>query len=192
MIITAGHLALMLVVILPSSTAGQDIVVNSGEEFKPKTVIAPYAFYNDALAFGVGPVFVSSGFFQEQLSMFAGGFFTSNSSYSLFTIGQDAQLPFGERWFLDWRMTLNHYDDFDQYRDGNLRYMDKRAGSNDSHEDDFINGSGDDNFVRLTLKYLLPIGHGKGYRDQHHRTGTWPVEKWSGRRCWIQPHEVRT
>jgi len=159
--ITARHLAILLVIVLPSSTAGQNVVVDYGEEFEPKTVVSPFAFYNESLAFGVGPVFVSNGFFQDQLSVIAGGFATTNGSYSLFLFGQDAQLPFGERLFIDWRLTLNHYDDFEQYRDGNPRYWNKRAGSNDSHEDDFIDGSGDDNFVRLTFKYLLPIGHGK-------------------------------
>lgn len=34
----AGHLAILLDIVLPSGTAGQDVVVKSGEKLEPKTV----------------------------------------------------------------------------------------------------------------------------------------------------------
>ena len=56
---------------------------------------------------------------------------------------------------------VNDVADAEAYIDGNPRFPDERAGSNDSDEDDFIEGDGLDNFFRLNFKYLLPIGAGR-------------------------------
>ena len=56
---------------------------------------------------------------------------------------------------------IGYFKDAESYSDGNPDFPDERAGSNDSDKDDFIEGDGWDNFFRLRLKYLLPIGHGK-------------------------------
>ena len=64
---------------------------------------------------------------------------------------------------LDPILSVGYFSDADAYVDGNPDFPDERAGSNDSDADDFITGSGWDNYYRLRFKYLLPIGSG---RDQ--------------------------
>jgi outer membrane protein assembly factor BamA len=49
----------------------------------------------------------------------------------------------------------------DGYINGNPEFRGERAGSNDSDEDNFVEGDGWDNYFRLRFKYLLPLGHGK-------------------------------
>jgi hypothetical protein len=147
--------------LLGSIAAGQDILVNQDEEFEPKTAVAPFAFYNENLDFGVGATFVSSGFVQEQMSLLLGGFYTTNGSMSFFFFGSDTKIPLGDRLFLDSRISLSEFQEFETYRDGNPRFPFERAGSHDSDEDNFIEGDGDDDFVRLNFKYLLPIGQGR-------------------------------
>lgn len=77
-----------------------------------------------------------------------------------FLIGRDLRLPWSERLFLDPVVSVGYFKENDLYIDGNLEYADSRAGGNDSDESDFITGDGWDNYLRLTFKYLLPIGRG--------------------------------
>jgi hypothetical protein len=144
-----------------SSARSQDILINRDEGFEAKTAVAPFAFYNENLSFGAGPAFIASGYGQEQLSFLLGGFVTTNGSRSLFFFNSDYKLPFGERLFLDSRISLSKFDEFESYVDGNPRFPNERAGSHNSDEDNFIEGDGEDDFVQLKLKYLFPLGHGR-------------------------------
>ena len=157
----AATITLVALSLVSASTLAQDILVDRDEKFEPKTTVAPFAFYNENLSFGAGPVFVSNGHIQDQLSLLVGGFVTANGSANVFLFGKDWKVPFGDRFFADWRVSLATYDEIESYTDGNPRYLFERAGSNDSHEDNFIEGDGEDYFLRFNLKYLLPIGHGK-------------------------------
>lgn len=148
-------------ILFVSLAHGQDILINLDEEFEPKTAVAPFAFYNENLSFGAGPAFIASGYGQDQMSFLLGGFVTTNGSRSLFFFSNDTKLPFGERLFLDTRVSLSKFDEFESYVDGNPRFPNERAGSNESHEDNFIEGDGEDDYVQLKLKYLLPLGHAR-------------------------------
>jgi hypothetical protein len=159
--VPALPLALAASVLVGPGAFGQEILVNRDEEFEPKTVVLPYVFYNENLAFGAGPAFVASGSLQDQMSLLAGGFLTTNMSRSLFFFGTNTQIPLGDRLFLDSRISLSKIEDFESYINGNPRYPFERAGSHNSDEDNFIEGEGEDDFVRLNFKYLLPIGHGR-------------------------------
>ncbi len=55
----------------------------------------------------------------------------------------------------------SEWGSMDSYRDGNPTCPNERAGSNDSHEDDFIESEGSNALFRLGFRYLLPIGHAK-------------------------------
>ncbi len=153
--------ALVASLLVGPAAVGQDILVNRDEKFEPKTGVFPYAFYNENLSFGAGPAFVASGYLQDQMSLIAGGFVTANGSFSGFLFGVNTQVPFGDRLFLDSRISIGRFDEFESYIDGNPRFPFERAGSHDSDEDNFIEGDGDDDFLRLNFKYLLPLGHGR-------------------------------
>ena len=58
-------------------------------------------------------------------------------------------------------VSVGYFSDIESYIDGNPDFPNERAGSNDSDEDDFVEGDGWDNFFRLKFKYLLPIGNGR-------------------------------
>lgn len=53
------------------------------------------------------------------MTLLVGGFVTTNESWSLFVLGQDAKLPAVDRLFLDWRVSLSSFTEFDSYIDGN-------------------------------------------------------------------------
>jgi len=52
-------------------------------------------------------------------------------------IGRDIQMPRIERLFLDPVVSLGYFGEMEAFIDGNPKYPDERAGSNDSDEDDF-------------------------------------------------------
>ena len=70
-------------------------------------------------------------------------------------------MPFNDRIFLDVLGFNSKWGTIESYRDGNSNFTYERAGSNDSHEDNYIESEGSDNLFRLDFRYLLSIGHGK-------------------------------
>ena len=160
-LLAAVGLASFFSALVPGVAGAQSITVEKGQEFEVKAAVVPYAFYNENLKFGAGPVLFTNGWLQEQMSLIASGFLTSNGSRSVFMLGRDTQLPLLDRLFLDSWVSFGNFDEFESYIDGNPDFPDERAGSNDSREDNFVETSGDDDFFQLNFKYLLPVGHGR-------------------------------
>jgi hypothetical protein len=75
--------------------------------------------------------------------------------------GSNLRPPGSERLFIDPILSLGYFGSSDAYTDGNPNFTDERAGSNESHEGNFVEGSGVDNLARVRFKYVLPIGRGK-------------------------------
>jgi hypothetical protein len=86
----------------------------------------------------------------------------SGGSALVFLMGKDIRTPFLDRLFIDPILSFGYFDEIDGFIDGNPKFTDERAGTNDSNENNFVTGSGFDNFARIRMKYLLPIGHGRG------------------------------
>ena len=147
--------------LIPGLAWGQSVATAKDQAFEAQTVLLPYGFYNENLKLGVGAAFVTNGWLQEQMALIATGFVTTNGSRSTFLFGRDTAVPGLDRLFLDSRLSFGYFDEFESYIDGNADFPNERAGSNDSHEDNFVRTQGDDNYVQLTFKYLLPIGQGR-------------------------------
>jgi hypothetical protein len=140
---------------------GQNILVEPDGDFEEKTLAVPYAFYNDAFGVAAGYVYGKVGYPQKQASILGTVMAGTQGSIMGFIIGRDLRLPWSDRLFLDPIAQIGWFKDARSYTDGNPAFPDERAGSNDSDEDDYVEGDGWDNFFRLRFKYLLPIGHGK-------------------------------
>ena len=128
-----------------------------------RTLSLPFAFYNENFGFAAGYVHGVVGYPQKQASLLATVMAGSKGSVMGFLVGRDIQMPRVERLFLDPVVQVGYFKDAESYIDGNPHFPDERAGSNDSDEDNFVEGDGWDNFFRMKFKYLLPIGRG---RDQ--------------------------
>ena len=129
----------------------------SGE---PQRIALPYAFFNDSFGAAAAYVYSITGFPQRQASLLGTAMAGSNGSGMLFLMARDVQLPWAERVFTDTVLSYGHFEDNIAYIDGNPAFAGERAGSHDSDADNYVEGSGDDGFARLRLRYLLPIGHG--------------------------------
>jgi hypothetical protein len=135
-------------------------IVDVNEGFEAENFLVPYAFYNENLNVATGAAFGTVGHPQQQLSLVGTAFGSTNDSWGLYLLGFDYQLPFGNRLFLDPWISVGKFGELKSYSDGNPEFPNERAGSNDSDEDNYIEGKGTDQHYRLRFKYLLPIGHG--------------------------------
>ena len=150
----------LLFMSLPVSA--QNIVLDyDEEEVSGRKLLLPYAFYTESLDFTIGAIGGTSGFLQPQTSFVVSVFTTANKSNALFLSVHDYQLPFAKRVFIEFIGSYAYYTDQRVYTGFNSEFPGEHGGSNDSSDDNFLQGSGDDDWYDLKFKYLLPIGHGK-------------------------------
>ena len=148
----------LVVGLIPGHAVGQSIAIRKDQAFEAQTVLLPYGFYNENLKLGLGAAYVTNGWLQQQMALIATGFVTTNGSRSTFLLGRDTAIPVLDRLFLDSRVSFGYFDEFESYVDGNPDFPNERAGSNDSHEDNFVSTEGDDNYVRQAVQ---PISTGR-------------------------------
>ncbi|MBW2436494.1 MAG: hypothetical protein JRF29_04385 [Deltaproteobacteria bacterium] len=138
----------------------QSVRVGPDGQFSEQTLKLPYAFYNEKFGFAGGFVYGKVGKPQKQSLMLTTAIVGTKGGMG-FLVGRDIQMPLIDRLFLDPTVSVGYFSDNESYIDGNPDFPDERAGSNDSDEDNFVEGDGWDNFFRLKFKYLLPIGNGR-------------------------------
>jgi len=144
-----------------SPAFGQGIRVGPDGQVVESTLSLPYAFYNENFGFAAGYVYGVVGQPQKQVTLLATAIAGTKGSAMGFLAGRDLQMPYVDRLFMDPCVSVGFFKDAEAFIDGNPKFPNERAGSNDSDPDDFIQGDGWDNFFRLRFKYLLPIGHGR-------------------------------
>lgn len=151
----------MLVAAAASPAFGQGIRVGPDGQVTESTLSLPYAFYNENFGFAAGYVYGVVGQPQKQATLLATAIAGTKGSAMGFLAGRDLQMPAVDRLFMDPIVSVGFFKDAEAFIDGNPKFSNERAGSNDSDPDDFIQGDGWDNFFRLRFKYLLPTGHGR-------------------------------
>ena len=139
----------------------QTILVTPEKGFEKQVLTVPYAFYNEAYGTSVGFLYGVAGAPQDQAAVVISAVVGDTGSYSLFFLERNIQVPFMKRLFIDTDLVLSKYSDLRVYTDGNPDFTHERAGSNESDKENYIEGNGSDHYIRLKLKYLLPLGHGK-------------------------------
>jgi outer membrane protein assembly factor BamA len=151
---------LFLVFIYSNLAYAQGVAVGPDGQFSPQTLSLPYAFYNENFGFAAGYVYGKVGSPQKQSTILTTAIIGTDGGMG-FLVGRDIQMPLIERLFLDPIVSVGYFTDNDSYITGNPDFPNERAGSNDSDEDNYVQGDGWDNFFRLKFKYLLPIGGGR-------------------------------
>ena len=153
-----GRLLAVCLGLFPASAVTGEV-----EDYSDLGLSLPYGFYNEQFGVAAGWVEGRIGFPQPQATMLGTAIIGSEGSVMGLLMAQDLQIPGVDRLFIDPTLSFGYFDDIDTYISGNPGFAGERAGTNDSDEDNFVSGSGFDNFARARFKYLLPIGHG---RDQ--------------------------
>jgi hypothetical protein len=126
-----------------------------------RVISLPYGFWNESFGVAAAYVHAVNGYPQPQSALLGTVMAGTEGAGMALIMGQDLRLFGIERLFFDPILSVGYYGDIEAYIDGNPNFPDERAGSNDSHRDDFITGKGADTFYRLRFKYLLPMGSGR-------------------------------
>ncbi|MBW1851569.1 MAG: hypothetical protein JRJ15_09085 [Deltaproteobacteria bacterium] len=159
--LTSILLVIFVVFVIAESSFGLGVFVGPDEKAEPRTLSLPYGFYNENFGLAAAYVYGITGYPQKQSAILGTVMAGTKGSAMGFLMGRDLQTPWSKRLFLDPVVSIGYFKDNDAYINGDPRFPNEDAGSNDSDEDNYIEGDGWDNFFRLRFKYLLPIGHGR-------------------------------
>ena len=160
-VITGLWVFITFFLLLPQTSLGQGVRVGPDGKTSKQKLSLPFAFYNESFGFSAAYVSGVVGYPQKQSTLLGTMMAGTKKSAMGFLMGQDIQMPWVERLFLDPTVSVGYFSDNEVYIDGKPKFSNERAGTNDSDEDNFVKGDGWDNFFRLRFKYLLPIGNGK-------------------------------
>ncbi|UCD34055.1 MAG: BamA/TamA family outer membrane protein, partial [Nitrospiraceae bacterium] len=138
-------------------------VVTVDESYPRRLLVVPYPFYNDTIGAGLGVAAIAEGYVQWQTLSVASGLFSTEGTYLIFLMSRNYQLPWLKRLFLEPSTSLGDFKEIKYYGGINTDFPDERPGSNDSHENNFSESDGSDIWFDMTIKYLLPIGHGRDH-----------------------------
>lgn len=127
----------------------------------PVSIWAPYPFYNDNVEYAVGVACTAMGVIQPQFGFIANVFVSSNDTFAGFPLARDYQLGTGSRFFADFSLLGGEFGRVQTFQNGNPNFPDETASSNESSEENYLVAEGTDLFVRLPIRYLLPIGAGR-------------------------------
>lgn len=162
----------MLLLLFAGPAQSLNVYVGPDNKFTPKRISIPYGFYNENFGAAAAYVYGVTGYPQKHSALLGTVMAGTEGSMMAFFIGRDINVPLSERLFVDPIGQIGNFKNIESYIDGNPEFSGERAGTNGSHEENFIEGDGWDNFFRFRLKYLLPMGGG-----EKRIVDTVPVEK---------------
>jgi len=155
-------LTLLLLLFLAPSVHAQGVTVGKDGTFKAGELSLPYAFYNQNFGAAAGYVYGSSGWPQKQATLLGTVIAGTDNAFAFLGLARDIQVPFPtDRLFMDVDAVISWYGTIYSYTNGNPAYRGQKAGTNNSRDDDYIRGPGNDYIGRVKFKYILPIGDAK-------------------------------
>jgi len=139
----------------------QEVVLREGETEPSSGLFAvPFAFQNDTTGPALGVAVAGRGWPQETSLTYLTLVQAFNPTTYLYARCTDLELPGTERFFADLKLAVGRYSQINAYSDGNPSFKNETAGNNNSSAENYIEGSGQDNLVRLELEYVAPWGYG--------------------------------
>lgn len=153
---------LAVVLLCCSSVYSRNIVLDvEQKEMEPRWLVLPYFFHTETLdtAYGIGGG--TSGYLQPQMGSFITVLGSTNDTKAVFWAVKEYQLPLQKRLFIDFVGSAGDWTDQRTYGGFNPDFGGERAGSNDSHDDNFVQGSGHDGWFDLTFRYVFATGHAR-------------------------------
>lgn len=136
---------------------------SNGDDPDPSrsTLSLPYGFYNEIFGAAAGYVYGRADFPERDSLLLGTAMAGTRGSVLGFVMGRNLPMPGVERLFVDPVLSVGYFGENDVFIDGNPNFPGERSGTNESDEDNFVEGEGIDIFFRARFKYLLPIGHGR-------------------------------
>jgi len=155
--------------LLPCTIALAAVIPGLQAEDSPgesEALAVPYGFYNENFGAAVAYAYGKVGAPQPQASMMGTVMAGTNESVMGFGMLHNFLIPGTERLFMDIAASAGTFGDIESYTNGNPLFPNQRAGSNDSHPQNFINGNGVDFLANARFRYLLrePVAAPRGTR----------------------------
>lgn len=125
-----------------------------GKEF----LVVPYAFPSESMGTTGGIGGMMKGYGQKQLLVGATAFGSSDRAAGIIAGLWDYKLPWLDRFYFSIMGSMGRYPRQRAYTSIPRTDSESDAGGNDSHQDDYIENSGLDNWFEYKLEYVLPIG----------------------------------
>ncbi len=154
-------LAFFVLIMICMPVYAQEDLVDTDEQSSQSLLILPYPFYNDTIGAGIGAAVIAEGYGQEQMMTVGSGLVSLEGTYIGFLMIRNYQFPWLKRIFIEPAMSYGELQDIRSYTLGSPKFPNERPGSNESHEDNFLESDGTDFWFDFSMKYLLPIGDGK-------------------------------
>lgn len=140
----------------------QDIRLDVGEtEHDPTWLMLPFVFHTESLDTAYGIAGGTTGYYQPQMSTFAAVMGTTNDTVALFLTVNDYQFRSLPRLFATFTGSIGDWTNHRTYAGFDPDFPGERAGSNDSSDENFFSGQGQNNWFDLDFRYLLPTGDGR-------------------------------
>jgi hypothetical protein len=122
----------LLAILLASDGYTQGVFVGPDEKPSTQVLSLPYGFYNENFRFAAGYVYGVTGYPQEQSALLTTAIAGSRGSGMLMVLGRDIRMPGTRRLFFDPVASVGYFGENEAYIDGNPKFRNERAGSNDS------------------------------------------------------------
>lgn len=145
----------------PADAVSQDDKKDGQSNSDPSVLSLPYGFYNENFGAAAAYVYAKGNYPQRDSMVLGTAMVGTEGSVLGFLMGRNLPIPGVQRLFVDPALQAAYFGENDLYIDGNPSFPNEQAGTNDSDEDNFVEGEGIDIFARARFKYLLPIGHGR-------------------------------
>lgn len=140
----------------------QDIRLDVGEtEHHPRWLMLPFLFHSESLDTAYGLSGGTTGYFQPQMSTFAAVMGTTNDTTAFFLSVNDYQFQSLPRLFATFTGSIGDWTDHRTYAGFDPAFPGELGGSNDSSDDNFFSGQGQNDWFDLYFRYLLPTGDGR-------------------------------
>jgi hypothetical protein len=155
--ITAG----LLILFAASAAHSQSIILDKEEtRVFQKFTWVPYGFFSESFGLGLGVGGGYSGWPTDPASVLGAVTIGTKGSYNIAGGLVDYQVPGVPRLVVEPIFVSGLYQDQRVYVGRNPNFPGERAGSNGSHEDNFVEVRQWDNWAELRFHYLFPIGDG--------------------------------
>lgn len=125
-----------------------------------KSLSLPYGFYNEFFGLAGGYVYAKSEFIQPQASLIGTAMAGTTGSGMVWGMLDNLRIAGTDRLFFDAIGQVGYFSNARAYIDGNPDFAGQTAGTNDSNENNYVEGDGWDNYFRTNFKYVLPFGRG--------------------------------
>lgn len=156
-------IACCLSLLAPAALFAQEDAPSPPQQAERKDISLPFGFYNDLFGVAGGYAWGRDAFPQPQSNLIVTGMAGTAGSGMLYLESRNLLVPGFDRLFADPMLILAYFHGNYVYTDGNPQYPSQQAGTNGSAYGNYITGNGWDNFLRVTFRYLLPIGSGRDH-----------------------------